>query len=345
MLQRWYPPSGDDSVMRSRSITADRGDAGRRLDLVLRRHLTGVDAATRTRVQRWIADGQVTVNGATIRRAAARAALGDMVLVAIPERAAAPRAPMAAENVRLSVLYEDDYLLALDKAAGMVVHPAYMNATGTMLNALLWRALEWPASQRPSLVGRLDKHTSGITVVAKTAAAHAALQRALTRPTADKEYLAVVYGRVRVARGEIDLRLAKDRNDRRRVVASPDVGAASVTRFERVARVAAPRVGLSLLRCRLVTGRTHQIRVHLAARGWPIVGDRTYGEPRWSRVTDHALARVLRDFPRQALHASRVAFVHPVTQRRVDIEAPLPADLEHLMVAARLTSSLRGVRL
>lgn len=305
---------------------------------MLRRHLTDVDAATRTRVQGWIADGKVTVNGATVRRAAARAALGDVVAIAIPERDAAGRAPMTAENVGLSVLYEDDYLLALDKPAGMVVHPAYRNTTGTMMNALLWRALEWPASHRPSLVGRLDKHTSGITVVAKTATAHAALQRALTLPSADKEYLAVVYGRVNVARGEIDLRLAKDAGDQRRVVASRDVGAASVTRFERVSRVAAPRAGLSLVRCRLVTGRMHQIRVHLAARGWPIVGDTTYGGPRWRMIVNPALAGVLREFPRQALHAWRVAFTHPVTQQRIAIEAPLPDDFEELMAAAGLTA-------
>jgi 23S rRNA pseudouridine1911/1915/1917 synthase len=241
-------------------------------------------------------------------------------------------------------LYEDDDLMALDKPAGMVVHPAYRNATGTLMNALLWHGRAWPPPQRPSLVGRLDKLTSGIVVVAKTAAVHAALQRATAAADAEKDYLAVVYGRVNVARGAIDLRLAKDARDHRRVVASADVGASSVTRFERLACVAAPRAGLSLLRCRLVTGRTHQIRVHLAARGWPIVGDRAYGEQRWPLIVDRALAAALREFPRQALHAWRVAFVHPVTRQRLAVEAPLPADLEQLIAATGLAHDLTARR-
>ena len=141
----------------------------------------------------------------------------------------------------------------------------------------------------------------------------------------------MVYGRVNVARGEIDLRLGRDRGDRRRVVGSATVGAPSLTRFERLARVAAPRAGLSLLRCRLATGRTHQIRVHLAARGWPLVGDPAYGEPRWSQIADPTLAATLRAFPRQALHAWRVGLIHPVTGARLEIEAPVPDDLKELL--------------
>jgi 23S rRNA pseudouridine1911/1915/1917 synthase len=152
-----------------------------------------------------------------------------------------------------------------------------------------------------------------------------------------KEYLAVVYGRVAVARGAIDLRLATDPRDRRKVVASAITGAESLTRFERLARVAAPRAGLSLLRCQLVTGRTHQIRVHLAASGWPIVGDPAYGEPRWETVKDPLLAATLRAFPRQALHAWRVAFTHPITRMRVTIDAPVPSDIDALLAIARLS--------
>ena len=320
----------------TRVLTADRGDEGVRLDLVLRRHLTDLHRATRTRVQSWIEQGLVTVNGAPVRRVSTRAALGDVVSVMLPDEM--PRAVMAAEDVRLDVLYEDDYFLAIDKPAGVVVHPTYKNTAGTTMNALLWRARAWPAPQRPSLVSRLDKLTSGIIVVARTAAAHAALQRTLAHADSAKDYLAVVYGRVNVARGEIDLRLGTDRSDRRKVVASATVGAESLTRFERLARVAAPRAGLSLLRCRLETGRTHQIRVHLAARGWPLVGDPMYGEPRWEQVADPLLAATLRAFPRQALHAWRVAFTHPVSRERLTIEAPMPKDLADLVEAAGLSA-------
>jgi 23S rRNA pseudouridine1911/1915/1917 synthase len=319
-----------------RVLTADRGDAGLRLDLVLRRHLTDVGAASRTRVQAWIENGQVTVNGAPVRRAAARAAFGDVVAVTLPETA--PRRRMAAEDVRLEVLYEDEHLLALDKPAGLVVHPSYRHTEGTVMNALLWHARGWPAAQRPSLVSRLDKLTSGVVVVAKTPAIHAALQRAMGI-SGEKDYLAVVYGRVNVARGEIDLPLGRDRGDRRRVVGSATAGAPSLTRFERLARVAAPRAGLSLLRCRLETGRTHQIRVHLAARGWPLVGDPAYGEPRWSQIADLTLAAMLRAFPRQALHAWRVGLTHPVTGARLEIEADVPDDLKELLQVSGLSRS------
>jgi 23S rRNA pseudouridine1911/1915/1917 synthase len=317
-----------------RILTADRGDAGRRLDLVLRRHLTGADAASRTRVQAWIENGLVTVNGAPVRRVSARTALGDVVAVVLP--ASAADSAMAAEDVRLDVLYEDDHLLAVDKPAGVVVHPTYRHAAGTVMNALLWHARAWPALQRPSIVGRLDKLTSGIVVVAKSSAIHAALQRVMASMDCEKDYLALVYGRVNVARGRIDLRLGRDRGDRRRVVASTTVGAASATLFERLARTSA-LPGLSLLRCRLVTGRTHQVRVHLAARGWPIVGDPVYGKPLWSKIADPALAAALRAFPRQALHAWRVAFTHPVTRARVVIEAPVPRDLDGLITTINRT--------
>jgi 23S rRNA pseudouridine1911/1915/1917 synthase len=248
----------------------------------------------------------------------------------------------------VDVLYEDDYLLAVDKPAGVVVHPTYKNKTGTVLDALLEQAQAWPPEARPSIVGRLDKLTSGIVVVAKSAEMHAALQRAMASGGSEKDYLAVVYGRVTEERGEIDLRLRHDPRDRRMIVvwtsedgiprASNDIGRTSLTRFERLATVDAPDAGLSLLRCRLVTGRRHQIRVHLAARGWPVVGDPQYGDPRWPHVVDPALAATLQAFPRQALHAWRAAFTHPVTHERLSIEAPVPRDLRELLAASGLSA-------
>jgi 23S rRNA pseudouridine1911/1915/1917 synthase len=315
-----------------RLLTADRGDAGLRLDLVVRRHLRDLDTATRTRVQAWIESGLVSVNGRPVRRVSTRTAIGDVVAVRLPD--SAPRQVMQAEDVAIDLLYEDDQLLALNKPAGVVVHPSYRNSTGTLMNALLWHARAWPAPQRPSLVGRLDKLTSGIVVVAKSASAHAALQRAMAE--SEKDYLAVVYGRVKVARGEIDLRILHDPEDRRRMITSRTVGAASLTRFERLGRGSAPGVGLALLRCRLVTGRTHQIRVHLAARGWPIVGDPVYGAPLWSGIEDETLAALLEAFPRQALHAWRLALTHPATRGPLVIEAPLPDEMTMLLKASKL---------
>jgi 23S rRNA pseudouridine1911/1915/1917 synthase len=324
--------------MTSRTLTADRGDAARRLDVMVCRHLRDVDGATRTRVQVWIQNGGVRVNGAIVRRPATRTAAGDVVIVELPEARSRPL--MLAEHVALRVLYEDEHMIVIDKPPGVVVHPTYKNMTGTVMNALLWRARAWPAGRHPSIVGRLDKLTSGLVVSAKTPSMHAALQRELGSARSEKHYLAVVYGRVNQPRGEIDLAICRDPSDRRRMVVSASLGAPSVTRFERLARAAVPRAGASLLRCCLVTGRTHQIRVHLAARGWPLIGDPVYSEPRWSVVEDRAVADLLRVFPRQALHAWRLTISHPVTRRRLSIEAPVPDDLDRLMTAVTLNGHL-----
>lgn len=219
------------------------------------------------------------------------------------------------------VLYEDDCLLAVDKPAGIVVHPSYKNKDGTLLDAL--NAAEWPAGERPSIVGRLDKPTSGIVVVAKSAAAHAALQRALSSAEAEKVYVAIVCG-LPPERGTIDLPLAPDPSDRRRRIVS-DGGRACLTSFERLGVGAAFGGTTSLLECRLATGRRHQIRAHLAARGWPILGDATYGAP-------------IDGFDRVALHAARVAFRHPVSGARVVIASPVPPELHDLIVSGRYRS-------
>ena len=208
---------------------------------------------------------------------------------------------MTPEETRALLLYRDGMMLVLDKPAGVVVHPTYKNPSETLLDAL-------PPGAR--IVTRLDKLTSGIVVVARSAAMHARLQQMLSTPDSDKIYLAIVRG-IADDRGIIDLPLASDPADRRRRIVSAD-GARSITVYERLATAVSP-VGdeISLLRCRLITGRRHQIRVHFAARGWPIVGDATYGQK-------------LEGFERLALHASRVRFTHPVTGGRVDIASPAP---------------------
>jgi 23S rRNA pseudouridine1911/1915/1917 synthase len=303
------------------------------LDLVLQRHLSDVSSASRTRIQKWIEGGLVTVNQTAVNRPSRRTASGDVVAVRLPP--SAQRAVMAPEDVPLQVIYEDEYLLAINKPAGMVVHPTYRHPRGTLMNALLWHARRWPAGARPSLVGRLDRLTSGTVIVAKSRAVHAALQRTLASARSEKQYLAVVYGRVNVARGTIDSRLSRSRREKRTVVTAAS-GAVSQTIFERLRRSKAPRVGLALLCCRLVTGRTHQIRVHLAARGWPIVGDTKYGGPLWTDVENRALSDVLRAFPRQALHAWRISFEHPFAREPLVCAAAPPEDFERLLDAANL---------
>jgi len=201
------------------------------------------------------------------------------------------------------ILWEDEWLLAVDKPAGLVVHPTYKNASGTLLDALHAR----DGDRRLFLLGRLDRLTSGVVLVAKSREIYAAVQRNWQQ--VEKEYLAVVEGRVEPARGDISLPLGTDPADRRRRVVRPD-GAPSVTRFERLASDG----DRSLLRCRPLTGRRHQIRVHLAARGWPVVGDAVYG-------------RALDGFPRFALHAQRVGLLHPVTGAAVRLESAVAEDI------------------
>ena len=322
--------------MALRTFLSDRGDTGRRLDLVLRRHLANLETATRTRVQTWIDKGTVSINGQTVRRAAARVAVGDVLTVDIPDAAIALPRVLDPQPASLAILFEDEHLLLVNKPPGIVVHPTHAQPEGTLLNALAWHARTWRSPLRPSIVGRLDKLTSGIVLVAKSAAAHGRLQRTMSDAATEKDYLAVVYGRVKTRRGKIEFRLRRDSTDRRRVVASTTMGAPSLTRFERLAEASATPVGVALLRCRLVTGRTHQIRVHLAARGWPIVGDPVYGAPGWSRIADPTLSETLRAFPRQALHAWRLSFVHPITMQRLIIEAPVPDDMRALMEAVQL---------
>jgi 23S rRNA pseudouridine1911/1915/1917 synthase len=184
-------------------------------------------------------------------------------------------------------------------------------------------------------VQRLDKQTSGVLLVAKSGRVHTALAVALASTETCKQYLAVCYGRLTVARRRLRLPLGRDPFDRRRVIVRAD-GADAITEVTRIANARAAARGIALVGCRLLTGRTHQIRVHLRAANLPIVGDPVYGRPGWRDIEDVALARRCREFPRQALHAWRLDLMHPMTGRPLALEAPLPADLEALIDAAGL---------
>jgi 23S rRNA pseudouridine1911/1915/1917 synthase len=246
----------------------------------------------------------------------------------------------------LDVLFEDDDLLALNKPAGLVVHPSYKNAAGTLMNGVLDRARTWPDGSRPGLMGRLDKFTSGVVLVAKRPDIHAALQRAMDARRIDKDYLAIVWGKPSPTRGTIDLALDRDPWDRRKITVTDRGGQPSVTKYERLAVSSLGPLGtpgtsgtpgtFSLVRCRLITGRTHQIRVHLAARHWPIVGDAVYGKKKRDIGTGSEPGAAAEAFSRQALHAWRLTFRHPTTGALTEIVAPLPADMTELARALAL---------
>lgn len=329
--------SGDGERPR-RTFTADRGDARERLDRVLLRHLADLPEASRTKVQEWIDAGLVTVNGRAVTKASAKVATGDLVETVLPPPPP-PKAELIPQDIPLSILFEDEHLLVLDKPPGLVVHPAVGHRDGTLVNALLFHSQEWGGeADRPGLVHRLDKDTSGVLVVAKNEASHAGMARAMKARTLVKEYLAVVYGRTAVTKGKVDLRILRDPHDRKRMTTSKTEGRESTTLYERLGESTGDKAGLSLLLCTLVTGRTHQIRAHLKAIHHPIVGDATYGSPRWKGIVDPALQAACRDFPRQALHARRLAFDHPVTHQRVDAVAPIPPDIAALLAVAGLSA-------
>jgi 23S rRNA pseudouridine1911/1915/1917 synthase len=236
----------------------------------------------------------------------------------MPETSARVQSPThrrrpEAEEIEIAVVYEDDWLIAIDKPPGMVVHPTYKNWSGTLLNALLWRTRGRKAVV-PSIITRLDKQTSGLVLAALSPVIHSKVQKDAEAGLVKKEYLALVEGVPFPDAGTIVLPLARSAEDRRRVVVI-ESGQPSETRYQ----VLSTDGRESVVRCELVTGRTHQIRVHLAAQGWPIAGDEAYGKP-------HALVT------RQALHAWRVDLPHPVTREPLRLEAPVPLDLRALLV-------------
>jgi 23S rRNA pseudouridine1911/1915/1917 synthase len=295
----------------SRSITIDRGDVGVRVDRVLYRHLRHLPGISRNKVQRLIACGAVLVNDKPAPRVAWRVAAGDRLFVELPEMPS--RLRPRAEALPLDIVFEDGDLLVVNKPAGQVAHPAFKNVSGTLLNALLAYAGDRWA---PALVNRLDKDTTGLVLVAKRTAVQRRLQRAMEANEIGKEYLAVVVGKPTPRKGVIDLALGRDPFDRRRVMVRSRGGCRSLTRYERIASSADG--SLSIVWCRLLTGRTHQIRAHLAARKWPIVGDKVYG------VRDARIAR-------QALHAWRLTLNHPTRGGPVVVTASIPGDLQVLI--------------
>jgi 23S rRNA pseudouridine1911/1915/1917 synthase len=305
--------------------------AGTRLDLFL---VSACSDLSRSRLQKLIEEGSVRVSGKAAKRShVVRPGEDIEVEVSDPKPIS-----LEAEAIPLCVLYEDEDLLAIDKPPGIVVHPSPGHASGTLVNALLHHVRDLAGvggELRPGIVHRLDRDTSGVLLVAKTDSAHASLSRQMKTRSMRKEYLAVVSGVPKVRKGEVSLAIARDPRDRKKMKAFRNAEAAPPQARQARTLYEIERewfgLGLALLRCLLVTGRTHQIRVHLAAAGLPVVGDPVYGRPRYDRVRDAALKARLAAFPRQALHAERITFRHPATNQPVEIVAPIPEDLESLI--------------
>ena len=319
---------------RLRRFSVGRGTAGRRLD----RFLAGVSGdISRSRLQRLIDDGAVRVDGAVERRASRPVADGQTVELALP--AEPPRTTLEAEDIPLDILWEDDQFLILNKPPGIVVHPAPGHRSGTVANAILHHCRErLPAGGdplRPGIVHRLDRDTSGALVVAKTDRAHESLARQMKKRHVRKEYVALAAGRPALRKGDVALAIGRDPRDRKRMKGFAEPSPPAIREAKTLYAIERewPALDLSLLRLTLVTGRTHQIRVHLASIRCPVVGDPVYGRPRYEKIRDPELKATLASFPRQALHAERLAFRHPETGALVDVTAPWPADLASLIAA------------
>lgn len=322
-------------------VVVAAGEAGLRLDRVLAQRLPEM---SRTRLQSLIRDGHVALAGGTIGNPSARVKPGDVVVVSVP--AALPAEP-AAEAIALDVVFEDAHVIVIDKPAGLVVHPAAGHATGTLVNALIAHCGASLSGiggvKRPGIVHRLDKDTSGLLVVAKTDAAHQALARQFAAHGSDgaldRAYLALVWGRPDQARGRIDKPLARSASNRTKIAVARSGGRRAVTHFQVVESFAdaGGRPLASLVQLQLETGRTHQIRVHLASIGHPVLSDTTYGggyAASARRLTEAARQR-LAELGRQALHAALLSFMHPVTRCKLRFESPLPSDIAALLGALR----------
>jgi 23S rRNA pseudouridine1911/1915/1917 synthase len=300
---------------------------GFRLD----RALAGLfSTESRNSLANLITEGRVRLDGKMAAKPSQRVETGQRIELDIP---APLPAGVQSQDIPLVILYQDADLAVIDKPAGLVVHPAVGHPDRTLVNALLHHVTDLSGiggELRPGIVHRLDKDTSGVMVIAKHDEAHRKLTANWNDAGVRKEYVALVYGTPAAERGTIDAPVGRDPRDRKRMAVTPG-GRRAVTDYE----VAERYRYVSLLRCRLHTGRTHQIRVHMKYLGHPIVGDPVYSGPQWRGIPDKKLQRTLAAFTRQALHAAKITFPHPRDGRILTFEAPLPEDMRQLLEAVR----------
>jgi 23S rRNA pseudouridine1911/1915/1917 synthase len=299
----------------------------KRLDVYLTNR---VQNATRNKVQQAIEAGAVLVNQKKVK-SSYQLNPNDVIDVTFPRP---PRPDAKPEEIPIEIVYEDDQLLVVNKPAGMVTHPAYSHYTGTLVNAMLYHCNQLShvnTELRPGIVHRLDKDTTGLMVVAKNDTAHQLLAKQFSKRTIDREYWAIVWGSFKEASGIIETNLGRSKRDRKKVAVTVD-GKLAVTEYE----VLKEFEFLSLVRLHLKTGRTHQIRVHLAHIGHPVFGDPTYGgrSNTWNGLagskSQHA-ANILKLIDRQALHAKTIGFIHPVTKGFVKFDSELPDDMQQVL--------------
>jgi 23S rRNA pseudouridine1911/1915/1917 synthase len=294
---------------------------GGRLDKVLS---TLVPEYSRSRIQQWIEGGHVTVDGQIVRGKAT--VFGDETVVVLPQAAPEEQA-FKPEQMALSIIHEDAAILVIDKPAGLVVHPGAGNWSGTLLNGLLHYFPSIAGVPRAGIVHRLDKDTSGLMVVAKTLQAHTDLVRQLQARTVKREYLALVWGAPHI-NGKVDAAIGRHPRDRLKMAVLENATAKpAVTHFQRLGSGSLGARPVSLMRCQLETGRTHQIRVHMQSIGFPLVGDAVYGKPHLASA-----------FVRQALHAYQLGLIHPTSGKACDWDARLPQDFTDLLAQAGIAA-------
>jgi 23S rRNA pseudouridine1911/1915/1917 synthase len=298
--------------------------AGWRLDRAL---AAAVPTMSRERLKTLIRSGAVEAHGTSVRDPATKVKGDEHLSVAVPEPAPAHNVP---QDIPLTVAFEDEHLLVVDKPAGLVVHPAAGNLDGTLVNALLHHcggSLSGIGGvARPGIVHRIDKDTSGLLVVAKTDVAHEGLARQFAAHSIERRYLAIVSGVPRASHGTIDAPLARSATNRKKIaIVEGKRGKRAVTHWKRLDLLR----DAALVECRLETGRTHQVRVHMASLGHPLLGDPVYGRP------EKTHGKLLKDleFHRQALHAAELGFIHPVTKIRLSFASPMPPDMQELFKA------------
>ena len=325
-------------------IVADKGQTLLRIDKFLTSHIAGI---SRSRIQDAAEAGLIRVGGQSVK-SNYRVKPLDVISVMVPYRPLDTE--VVAEDIPLDIIYEDADLLVVNKPAGMVVHPGHGNFSGTLVNALVWHFKDHPQfpsdDPRPGLVHRIDKDTSGLLVVAKNPRAKAFLAAQFFNKTTQRAYQALVWGHFDEDSGRVDIPIGRSRNDRLQMTVYPEGGEGSKTAVTNW-RVLERFGYVSLVECRLETGRTHQIRVHMKHLGHPLFNDARYGGDEILKGTRFAKYRQFIDncfetCPRQALHAKTLGFIHPTTKKEMFFDSPLPDDMEQLLARWRKYVAARG---